>query len=275
MATFPICYELTQYITSQIVEICNVTRFYEEIKKDFPPEYWLDCNFILEALDLASNISETNLARAPFPAIDISDTQADKAAKTADTWRSYPAIGLQLYTDPGVGRWFKKGQPVVVQNTPVQFPVPLISPYLNSRAAVFLMGKNSRLGISVLSGGNWQPIKGNDFINISGVLRVDIEAKEIKNIPIKAWPSINKALPANELTKILPNKPNRRYLSIQNAGISNIFCGFGSDIGLNRGNLLTPNGSLNLDSERYYTEAEFWAFSPDNEGLITGQEGLI
>lgn len=275
MATFPIVCELNQFTNTQILEICNVRRFYEEVKKEFPLEYWLDCNYILEALDLASNISETNLARAPFPGIDIADTQADKAAKVADTWRTYPRIGIQLYLDYGIGRWIKKGQPIVIQNTPVQFPIPIISPYLNATAAVFLLGKNSRIGVSILGGENWQPIKGSDSICISGALRIDVEAKELKAIPIKSWISVNQNLLANQLTKVLPRRANRRYISLQNAGASNIFCGFGTDIGINRGNKVSPDGTINLDSERYYTDAEFWAFSPDNDGLIVGQEGLI
>jgi hypothetical protein len=274
MSTHLLTTQLNQYSGTGIIELLNVCRFYEEIKKDFPPEYWLDCNFILEALDLASNISEVNLALAPFPSIDIADTQAGKAAKVADTWRAYPRIGLQLHIDPGTGRWIKKGQPIVIQNTPVQFPVPLISPYLNTTASVFLIGRDTRIGISIVTGNLWQPIKGEDFITISGALRVDIQPKELKSIPIRSWISINKSLLANQPTKVLVYRPNRRYLSIINAGVGDIFCGFGSDI-INRGNLITPKGSLNLDSERYYTDAELWAFSPNVEGVIVGQEGLI
>ena len=275
MATFPIAKQLNQYTNSQIYEILNVSNFYNQIKKDFPQEYWLDCNYILEALDLSSNISTTNLANAPFPNVSGDDTKADKAAKIAETWRQYPRIGLQLYLDSGNSGWIAKGQPIVIQNTPVQFPIPLISPYLNATAAVYLMGKDSRLGIKVVQGDLWQPIKGNDYITITGALRLDVQAKELNYVPIKAWPSISKNLLPNTLTKVLLAKPNRRYLFIQNAGTSNVFCGFNNDIGLNRGNLLAPNGSLSLDSQRYYSESEFWAYCPDNNGLLVGQEGLI
>lgn len=274
MATFPIYQQLNQY-TNQILEILNVGRFYEELKREFPPEYWLDCNFILEALDLASNISESNMARAPFPAIDISDTQADKAAKVSDTWKTYPAIGLQLYLDPGVGRWIPKGQPIVLQNTPVQFPIPLISPYLNARASVFLMGKTTRLGIAVVKGGNWQSIKGEDYITISGALRVDIEAKELKSVPIANWLPFGKTLISNQKTVVLPSKSNRRIIIVTNAGTSNIYCGFGGLVQIGQGILLYPGNSLTFQSSDYYIPSQFEAIPVNSSGLIVGQEGLI
>lgn len=274
MAIFPVNTILNPASTG-IIELCNVAKHINKIKADFPSEYWLDCNVILEALDYASNITEASIAAAPFPAIDIGDTQADKATKVADIWRAYPRIGLQIYFDSGNGQYQKKGQPIVIQNTPVQFPVPLISPYLNATSAVFLMGENSRLGIQVVSGGIWMAIKSPDYITITGALRFDIQVKELKQILIKSWPKISKELIANEPIKILNSKPNRRYLSLVNHGNGDIYCGFGDSININEGNLLTPKGSYTFDSEKYYTEAEFWAISPNVNGLIVGQEGLI
>lgn len=276
MATFPLCLEINQFNTNgQILEICNVKRFFEEIKKEFPPEYWLDCNFILEALDLSSNISEQNLARAPFPAIDISDTQADKAAKVADTWQAYPRIGLQLHLDIGNGRWIKKGQPIVIQNTPVQFPIPLISPYLNAKASVFLMGKNSKIGISIVTGGNWQLVKGTDYITIYGNLRVDVQAKELKSVPIKNWLPFGKSLSANNKIVVLPEKINRRLLILKNEGTTKIWCGFGGMIQIGQGISLDPGNILTLQSENYYIPSQFEAISANGNGLIVGQEGVI
>lgn len=275
MATFPILAELNQFTTNQIVELLNVRRIYEEIKKELPLEYWLDCNYVLEALDLSTDLSEMNLPKAPFPAIDITDTQADRAVRMAEIWSMYPKIGLQLHVSKDGSRWVKKGQPIVIQNTPVQLPLPVISPYLNVTAPVYLMGKDSKLGISIINSSGWQRIKGSDLITVTGSLRVDLKTKEIQSVPIRHWVSVSKVIPANTPTKVLVNKPNRRFLTLVNGGNNSLFCGFGNDVGLNKGNLLTPGGSYNLDSQKYYTESEFWAFSPENDGLIVGQEGLI
>lgn len=274
MATFSLGKQLTSN-SSGTIELCNVRRFYEEVRSEFPTEYWLDCNCILEALDLSSNITESSLAKAPLPAVDIKDTQADKAVKVSENWKNYPAIGLQLHIDYGNGQYLKKGQPIVVQNTPVQFPVPLISPYLNATAAVFVLGKNDRIGVSILSNYNWQQIKSNDFITITGAVRLDISPKELKQIAIKSWNNISKSLITNKPTKILNSNKKRRYLSLVNASTSKIYCGFGSTIDIDSGNLLIPNGAYVFDSEKYYTDAEFWAVSLNGNGLLVGQEGSI
>ena len=274
MATFSIGRQLTANTGTAIVELLNVRKYYEELKREFPPEYWLDANYVLEALDLASNISDVNLAPAPFPATDLVDNQAQKAAKVADTWRNYPRIGLQLHLNCGNNLWIKKGQPIVIQNTPVQFPLPLISPYLNATSRVFLLGQNDRLGVSIIQGGNWQPIKNPDYITISGAFRVDIQPKELKQIPIKQWVPVEKNLPEGQVTEILPNRLRRRYLSLQNAGASDLYLGFTNDIAIGRGELITPKGTMTIESEKYYTESKLFGISA-GEGKIVGQEGLI
>ena len=275
MTIYPICKQLNVASGTAIVELLNAALIYQETKKRYPPEYIVEMNIILEALDFASNLSTASLPQAPFPAIDITDTSADKVTKIADLWRAYPSIGMQLHYDAYGTQYLKKGKPVVIQNHPVQHPTPLISPYLSATSRVFLLGEKSRLGVSLISGGNWASIKGEDYVTITGAVRVDVQVTEAKIVPIRNWATIYKEIPANTPTRISLSKSNRRSFTVQNAGEQSIWVGWGSQIGENSGNFIPAKGSYSMESDRYHTEAEFWAYSSSTPGLIVGQEGLI
>lgn len=275
MSIYPISRLINAQSGNNIIELINCAAAMNHVRSQYPIDCVLQIRLILEALDGASNLSSASIAQAPLPAIDVTDTQADKATKVSDIWRNYPKIGLQLWIDAYGTGYIKKGQPIVFQNYPVQFPVPLISPFLNATAAVFLMGEKSRLGISVLTGQNWNPIAGTDFITITGALRADVEVTQLNQVLVKSWNSLSVTIPANIPTKISNAKINRRSFEVQNTGDSILYVGWGNQINEGMGNLLLPNGSYSMLTSNYYSSAEFWAYSVDGEGKISGQEGLI
>lgn len=266
---------LTAQTPQGVIELANIGVLSANLRSQYPPEFIVEINWLIEQLDASTNLTSQSIAPAPMPAIDISDTQADKAAKVADIWRAYPRVGLQLWVDETGAGYIKKGQPIVFQNTPVQFPIPLVSPYLSAASTVYLLSEKSRIGVSLLGGQNYQPIVGTDYITITGAVRADVKAIEKPAMPISNWLPLNRMLPADTLVKVSGKKNNRRTLTLQNSGLSEIWVGWGQSVTENQGNKLLPGGSYWMEPGRYYSDAELYAYSVGIDGAISGQEGLI
>lgn len=237
-------------------------------------DYYAFIQLFIESFDIAANITSIN--QAPLPDIDDLDSRTLQATKIYNNWLNYEKVGIQLLYDDGGGLFRKQGQPIILQNIPLQLPIQHLRPYLSATQEVLLVGESDRIGVQVLS--DYQQLASGDEILIKGQWKAEIKLTEKKSQSIGNWYPIGVDLIANEPKIIRPFNQKRRALYIVNAGATNVrfFYGHISQVLTDTCPYLVPNGTFNQETwGNYAISQQLVALSVGGNGRLVGMEGSL
>lgn len=268
---------ISQGNSNNIITCLDCSAVWGRYLSKFEKDYQIFVEWQLESFDIASRIF--SLPQTPFPETSFSNSNSENAAAIHQRWSNYPRIELQIHTAYDSGQTRARGQQIVIQNNPINFPVSALN-YLTS-GAVRLLGKNHKIAVQVLPTSDplIRQLSASDQITVSGEWKMSITAIEKSSTEITAWMPIGIDLTANTATQILPENPNRRNFWIQNQGISAVRLCFGTfnsqSLNNNQWPILNIGGSLISSSfEKTELYQSVWALALDGNSRITGMEGL-
>lgn len=267
---------LTASTGSAQVQSFSARNVFDQIQAEISDDYYAFIQLFIESFDIAATLTSIN--QAPLPDVSDLDSRSEQATKIYNTWLNYEKVGIQLLYDDGGGLFRKQGQPIILQNVPIQLPVQYLRPYLSATQEVLLVGERDRIGAQVLSGPGYQALAAGDEILIKGQWKAEVKLIEKKTQSIDSWYPIGVNLPADQPVLVRPFNKKRRALYVVNEGTTNVrfFYGDASAVLADSCPYLVPNGSFNQETLGSYAIAQqLVALSVGGAGRLVGMEGSI